>query len=438
MSRGDLNTKKASNTTHLLSVILSEDMNERKPEPPPLLRRVMPELDSVRGVAVLMVVLYHGFAWSYPLEGSNGLAKLILLTTRPGWLGVELFFVLSGFLITGILLETRNQRDFYRRFYIRRGLRILPAYFALLLLLALLRQAHFASIALCVLFLANLSPLFRVTLEYGPLWSLAVEEHFYLVWPALVRTFQKATLKWVCIGICCLEPCLRLIWAWKFSPEGLYTYTWLKLDGLALGSLLAIWLREPSVTRRSIKRAAFLLACVGLGIIGLGARFGILSRTQTLGMALQYTPWCILFSGFLLFVLLIGTSRFSRWVRFRVLRFFGQISYGLYLFHLVPFVWYDQLVDAVLKTPGHTVPAGAVQMCLRFVFASSIAILVATLSRQYFEQFFLNLKDKIVPDHNPAGTGGGESRLIPLCTPFADAHGGDLDRKSLRSLRFLL
>src|SRR5580658_7311403 len=103
-----------------------------------LLRPKMPELDSIRGVAILMVLFYHGFATRQNLDAFSGFPKLFVWLASPGWVGVNLFFALSGFLITGILLDSKNHPQYYRRFYLRRALRILPAYYGLLLLLALL------------------------------------------------------------------------------------------------------------------------------------------------------------------------------------------------------------------------------------------------------------------------------------------------------------
>ncbi|MFZ0463503.1 MAG: acyltransferase [Candidatus Acidiferrales bacterium] len=92
----------------------------------PIIRPKMPELDCVRGVAILLVLFYHGFFWSNNVTGLHGIEKAIVEATRPGWLGVNLFFVLSGFLITGILLDSRGNKHYFRSFYTRRALRILP------------------------------------------------------------------------------------------------------------------------------------------------------------------------------------------------------------------------------------------------------------------------------------------------------------------------
>ena len=100
--------------------------------PEPLLRPHMPELDTVRGVAVISGLLLHAFYWQYSHLRFTGTARLILLATQPGWLGVNLFFVLSGFLITGILVDSKDKPQYFRRFYWRRALRMLPAYYLLL------------------------------------------------------------------------------------------------------------------------------------------------------------------------------------------------------------------------------------------------------------------------------------------------------------------
>lgn len=102
----------------------------------PVLRKKMPELDSVRGIAILSVVFYHGFFWSVSPQAFSGFERLFVTITGFGWLGVNLFFVLSGFLITGILEDSKDSRSYFRKFYVRRGLRILPAFYGMLVVLA--------------------------------------------------------------------------------------------------------------------------------------------------------------------------------------------------------------------------------------------------------------------------------------------------------------
>jgi len=360
-----------------------------------LIRPFMPELDALRGIAVLGVLFLHAFYWQYAGFSFGRWARAFLDLTQPGWLGVNLFFVLSGFLITGILLDSKNRPNYYRRFYTRRALRILPAYYALLIFLLLLRSASTAFVGLSFIYLANVTNFFGVACDYGPLWSLAVEEHFYIVWPAVVRRVTMERLAWVSAALVVLVPILRAIsfsLGWK---AGLAWYTWFVADGLAAGSLLAIILRT-SVTRVQVKRLCWLLVGVAC-LLGLAGRpFGILTRDRLLGAALQWTVIHIFFAGILLLFLLAGSSSGKRYVNVSILRFLGYISYGLYLDHLLAFRVYDRIcrhyLPQFVPTNGHFA-----LVVLRFALAGGGAIGVAYLSRRFFEERFLRLKDSLVP-----------------------------------------
>src|ERR1017187_2368035 len=147
----------------------------------------IPELDGLRGIAALMVVFYHAFFWSMGKGGWPFFPRLVASVTQFGWLGVDLFFVLSGFLITGVLLKAKGKPRFLKLFYIRRALRILPVYYGFLIVLELLSPSRNTSFVLVsFVYLSNAAPLLGVPMIYGPLWSLSVEEHFYLLWPWLV------------------------------------------------------------------------------------------------------------------------------------------------------------------------------------------------------------------------------------------------------------
>ena len=193
----------------------------------------MPELDSLRGLAVLGVVFLHGFYWQYSDFNWTGFARIFMRLTSGGWIGVNLFFVLSGFLITGILLDSRTKPRFYRTFYARRALRILPAYYALLLLLALFRQASAPYLGMSLIYLSNLTYLVGVSNDYGPLWSLAVEEQYYLFWPIIVRRLNIKILAIFAAAICVVVPLLRVRAFYSGAFDGLSRYTWLVADGLA-------------------------------------------------------------------------------------------------------------------------------------------------------------------------------------------------------------
>jgi peptidoglycan/LPS O-acetylase OafA/YrhL len=356
----------------------------------------MPELDTIRGIAILAVLLFHAFAWQYGNFNFSPLVKQFLAATQPGELGVDLFFVLSGFLITGILLDSKCRPYFYRTFYTRRALRILPAYYALLVLLLLLHSSSPGFVGLSFFYLANVTNLFGVACGYGPLWSLAVEEHYYILWPAVVHNLTFARLAAAALGIVALVPVLRAVSYSLGWRDGLGWYTWFVADGLAMGSLVAIVLRTSSARKQVSQLCSGLLGLsMLLGVIG--RPFGITTRERLLGAALQRTTINVFFAGVLLLFLLVGTSSRKRYANSSVLRFFGYISYGLYLDHLLAFRIYDVICrrywPILIPSSDHFE-----LVLLRFALAGGLAITAAYLSRKYFEEKFLKLKDRFVPN----------------------------------------
>src|ERR1700686_4661643 len=201
------------------------------PAPEPLVRRFMPELDLLRGIAVLGVLFFHGFRAEYGGLPFTGARRIFLQATQPGALGVNLFFVLSGFLITGILLDSRTRLNYYQRFYTRRALRILPAYYSLLILLGVLHQASAGFLGLSFVYLSNVTGLFGVAMDYHPLWSLAGEEHYYIVWPSVVRKLRTRYLALFSLAIFILVPVARAV-AFRYGYlQGGEWYTWFTADG---------------------------------------------------------------------------------------------------------------------------------------------------------------------------------------------------------------
>ncbi len=359
----------------------------------------MPELDTLRGIAILAVVFYHGL-WQYHAADLPWITRAVIAATGFGWLGVNLFFVLSGFLITGILLDNKGTPRFYGRFYIRRALRILPAYFLLLLLLLLLprigmvdRRISWSFVGLSLIYLSNFTNFFGVNMQYGPLWSLAVEEHFYLLWPTAVRNLSKKSLGFCALAIFIICPLLRAI-AFALGHSAEVWYTWMVADGLASGSLLAILSRTALLERRSMKLFSAFCITASVLLIGLGLRFGTLSPTPprtALGASLRWTLFNVLFTGTLSAVLLLGTSRWARIVRRPALQFFGEISYGLYLVHTLVFDLVDHFATRITRLADQ----GNVSLILvRFLVGAGSATLIAYLSRRFFEEPFLKLKDR--------------------------------------------
>lgn len=362
-----------------------------------LLRSRMPELDTIRGIAVLLVLFFHGFGFRYGLSGLSRFPKIFVAATLPGWTGVNLFFVLSGFLITGILLDSKPKADYYRRFYVRRALRILPLYYAVLVLLAVLtrtgwvnRQASWAFLGLSFLYLSNVTGLFGVPMQYGVLWSLAVEEHFYLLWPAAVRSLSRQRVALTAAVLCVLCPCLRAFYFIRRYDTGT-GYTWLVADGLATGALLATLARGPWATRVRMWSITAILFSASLVMFVGGYPFGIFRASRFFGFSLRETALNLFFAGTVALTLLIGTSRWKWVVNRPALQFFGDISYGVYLIHMLIFDLEDHFIGHWF--PSLSSPAGRFgAMVLAFSVAAAVTIAVATLSRWYFEEPFLRMK----------------------------------------------
>ncbi len=365
-----------------------------------VVRSKMPELDTLRGIAVLLVLFFHGFNLvPIPHEISSTAGRLWVVITSTGWMGVNLFFVLSGFLITGILIESRETPNYFKRFYFRRALRILPAYYAILLVLLLVtyfglvdRRVGWPFIGLSFIYLANVTPLFGVAAQYSTLWSLAVEEHFYLLWPAAVRYVSRRKLLYTCLAIIIACPVLRALYYVRGYDYGA-PYTWLVADPLACGAVLAILVRGPIASRTKLLAFASLTFGAGIVLFLIGFPFGIyLSRTWS-GGTLRYTFLNLIFVGVIAGTLYVGTGAFARWVNIAWLKFFGEISYGLYLVHRVTFDVVDhagrKLFPATFATTWHMG-----QVAIRFVIGGALAVLLAFLSRWYFEERFLRLKNR--------------------------------------------
>ena len=351
----------------------------------PLIRPYMPELDSMRGLAILLVLFFHGMA--PPLKPAlSGGGKFILAFSQYGWTGVNLFFVLSGFLITGILVDSRNRHGYFRRFYMRRALRILPALYTTLILLLVLGWISWRFLVLSALFLANTAPLLGVPLQYGPLWSLAIEEHFYMLWPAIIRRLSPVGLIIFLTTIVGITPLLRASqFIINHSPsDGAFLYTWFNLDGLALGALLAIWLRQPWFHRIQLSRIALPLLIAGVAL------FVLVSGHPFAGAVFSSAVCNLASAGLLSCMLLVGTSRWSYMVDRPVLKFLGLISYGLYLIHVLAF----KLAEISFSRPLLALSSGGnptSAMLVRFVAGSGLAIALAYLSRRWLEERFLRM-----------------------------------------------
>jgi peptidoglycan/LPS O-acetylase OafA/YrhL len=381
---------------------------EERSKNEPLIRSHMPELDTIRGLAVLGVLLYHGLYWARDLSVYARWQARIFQLASIGQFGVNLFFVLSGFLITGVLLNSRDRPRYFKRFYFRRALRILPAYYATLALLVLFKLTSIKFLLMSLAFSSNLAPMLGIALSYPVLWSLAVEEHFYLVWPIVAKRLTPSGLLLFLGAVLILTPVSRYLYHERAVAEGTVGsgygfYTWNNLDGLALGAFVAVLVRRDGWGRRRVLQLAFLLGASSVLIVLLGYPYGILTRMTAVGDALQYVPWNFASCAMIVTFILIGSGPYRRFVTPVPIIFLGIISYGLYLYHLMVFFAYERMLR--LAWVHNALPSSQwAQSWLRMLVVGSVAIALAYVSRRYLEEPFLRRKDAL-----SSGTGARDN-----------------------------
>ncbi len=355
----------------------------------------IPALDGVRGIAIALVLLSHFMLRDY---FTNERAYFI---TQFGWIGVDLFFVLSGFLITGILLDSRRNEHYWRNFYRRRVLRILPLYYFVVFitwLTVLFFEKYpesFDSYAWFFTFTPNLgmglknnylnhSHIFNL----NHLWSLAIEEQFYLFWPLIVRYVPMRSLAILCLVLIAMGTGLRHLTDHIIGTElsiSSYTLPFCRMDGLAAGSFLAVafrldWLQNVSFSRWV---ARFLFCWMGLLVM----RNFIIGTQQSL-----YTESALFFAS-LLFLALNPSERgiTRRICENQFLQHLGKYSYGLYVFHhMFEYVWRKGFGDWLLASNLHPV----VGQTLFILLAFGGTYLLARVSWVLIEQPFLRMKTK--------------------------------------------
>jgi peptidoglycan/LPS O-acetylase OafA/YrhL len=367
----------------------SDDLLPASTRAESVLTRHMPGVDLLRGLAILAVIIFHGFSYSTPLfPWHNKLAAALFHLTSFGWTGVNLFFTLSGFLITGNLIDSDGKSNFYSRFYIRRALRILPAYFLVLIILGVTRTASLNYLVVCVIFLANWPKLLLhgSFVLYPVLWSLAVEEQFYAAWPWLYRKLHKNGLLALCVAMILFCPILRGVTI-SLSKADIFSKTFMIGDNLAVGAAIAILCRSRRLSLTALVWIGTAALCIsGLTLLVL-SNTGHTIKDDALGASIGYTmlEW---FTGGMLILMLCAyrTRPIQRGLGF--LLFFGEISYGLYLIHMLCEMGYDHFFGN-----GYLTHSGA--LLVRFVVANGIAILLATLSKLYFENPIMRLKERI-------------------------------------------
>ena len=370
-------------------------------------RSYYPGLDGLRGVAILLVFLRHYGVLVVP-------TKLFY----AGWVGVDLFFVLSGFLITGILYDSKAVPSFYPNFYIRRALRILPLIYLLFAIAGILRHLHVIFFHLDLwsyaLFFGNLlvytvdlnkhNPtiiqfsihhhLFKLSIGY--LWSLCVEEQFYLFWPVVVtHVSDRKHLMRLCVVVIVFALLLRTV-VFFFAPSqmtanlAIHELLFTRIDTLLVGAWLALWLRGRLLTRSQLRGLGFgvgggCLAGLLLGVWATIGRWPTVSSNPFLS-TVGYTLIAAA-GGSLLLLTLDDELLLTRWLVNPWITGLGTVSYGFYILHNLP-----------LPVVTHFVSELTLGKRAAVIFALFVVTAVASFgSFVLFESRFLRLKAVLAP-----------------------------------------
>ncbi len=360
--------------------------------------RRIPELDGLRGLAILLVVICH-YVGDADHAGLGYWPHHFLSALSVGWSGVDLFFVLSGFLIGGILLDSRNSSQYFKTFYVRRIHRILPIYYAWIAIYVLIVGANIylargrsavtgqelRVVPVYFFFLQNMiySPSPFQWKWFAVTWSLAVEEQFYLLAPPLLRFLSTRRLACVLAVMVCAAPVLRYL-AFQYFPQLSYLPQFAmpcRADAFALGILAAAAWRWKAFRDYLDTHPVVLQRCVAYLLVVLAALMWWFTRPPGLvTFTIGYSTLAVFYTCLLLLVTSQTESVIARMARAKWLRYLGGISYCVYLVHLTINEWaHEVLLHAEprvsdLRGVGVTLLAGA------------LTWVVASLSWRYFEQ----------------------------------------------------
>jgi peptidoglycan/LPS O-acetylase OafA/YrhL len=368
----------------------------------------IPALDGIRGFAILLVLVDH-LLWANSHTGSR-LVDLLGAIRSSAFVGVNLFFVLSGFLITGILVNTVNIPHFFKTFYGRRALRIFPLYYTcLFILIALTKPLHFQWWGVqyySLIYIENIALWHRAYINLGHFninhfWSLQVEEQFYFIWPLVIYRVRRLTkLVRICLISCAVILGIRTFIAIMLlrhiftNPYLTASPTFSCADNLLFGCCLAVLMRthwQKNVLRlapRVLGIATIVLLALAIPNRGLDCWP---SRSPLAGALIQTIGFSLLgISAASLVAMTLRTgSRTQRLFQNRALRFLGKYSYGIYVFHYSIDGFFGLPLRTFLNAHLHS---KGLSVVLGGLIVGAISVLVAMLSYHLFEVHFLRLK----------------------------------------------
>lgn len=365
------------------------------------------ELDGIRGIAIFFILIWHyvvvsmsSIIWDSP---SGKYFDLFSLT----WSGVDLFFVLSGFLIVGILLDAKGSNNYFSTFYARRAFRILPLYFVMIGLFILLRNV----IPNNWLFSQNIKIWNYLTFTQnflvpdrgfganwlGVTWSLAVEEQFYLILPLLVWFLPKKGLGYIFLYLICLSPILRLM----LDSLSAYTLPFSRADSILMGGLMAIAYKDLNIRKILTDNYEYLL---GVFLVFL---FGFVVCTYTL----DYTGhpfvhlWLAVFYSLFILISILRPNKFAQFfVSNPFFVWLGLRSYAIYLFHQpVSGLVFQYLYGRAAPGFSNLREFSAVGVSLVILF------ILSELSFRFFESIFLSYGKKFQYEMGKLSVGSKES-----------------------------
>jgi peptidoglycan/LPS O-acetylase OafA/YrhL len=364
-----------------------------------LYKGTIPELTGIRIFGMLSVAIPH--LWF------NSKIWTISQIEKFAWIPMDFFFVLSGFLIAGILVDSRNKGDYYRKFYIHRALRILPPYYFLLLVLTgamfIWKGQYFQLtkgwgspfwffIYVGNFIFASSAAWPRAVMAFGPLWSLQIEEQYYLAFPFIVKNLSLKLLKRFMWLMLLASPVIRTV-LYLYNPNNpflQYVLSPCRLEGFALGALIAIRFREGewNISKR-------FLTCLSAALVA-----GLVLFTAFNTPVYPFESWATVFNrtiGFtissitcaclVLWLIVFQGSRLTAFLRGRFIIYLGKISYGTYLYHIPVAL----IVSYIAKRYGLGAYIGGF-----FYFATAFALtnVCAALSWEFLESPLLKLKDR--------------------------------------------